>query len=118
MVFGSALGKFILILILVLGAFSLGRSIWRNLGGTHRVGRLREELAAAQRRNEGLKNDLAEKEGLAFVEKEAREKLGMVKAGEKVVVIPKEGGAVSSVGITNVTPRVYYWREWLRVFRF
>lgn len=112
------MGKFILILILVLGALSLGRSIWRNLGGARRVERLREELAAAQRRNGSLNNELAEKEGLAFVEKEAREKLGMVKAGEKVVVIPKEEGMAGSVVVKNTAPRVYYWREWLRVFRF
>ena len=56
-------------------------------------GRLTEEekkLTEVQKENQALKDRLAEVQTPEFLEREAREKLGMGKEGEVVVVIPPE----------------------------
>ena len=47
-------------------------------------------LETLKKQNEELKNELAYKESSQFAELEIRNKLGMAKPGETIVVVPKE----------------------------
>ena len=79
---------------------------------------MREELRAAKGKNEGLKAELSEKEGLGFVEREARGKLGMARVGEKVLILPKKGGEGEGTTVLGSSRKASYFREWARVFGF
>jgi len=108
--------KLLLPLVLLLIAISLGRGLWKNLESAHRVEILRRELASAQKENERLKSELSEKESLEFVEKTARESLGMVKEGEKVLILPRAGSGGKKERTFGSYGRAVCWREWLKVF--
>ncbi len=67
--------------------------------------------------NERLKRELAEAQTPQYIEEQAREKLNMVKEGEKIVLMPK-----SQISMTNdqlnqdkeeQTPN---WKRWWRLF--
>jgi cell division protein FtsB len=48
-----------------------------------------------------------------FIENEAREKLGMVKPGEHIVLAPPPAPATSPSNPTNFTPN---WKKWWNLF--
>ena len=107
-------------LALLLGSLiliSLGRSIWRDLEGARRVGELEEITSQLAEENEALAGELQRRQSLEFVEEEAR-RLGMVREGEKVLILPGGGGVDEVGGEDSVAESVVHWREWLRVFGF
>lgn len=110
--------KLFLALILVLSALSLGRKIWKNLEGARRIESLRKELEVAKEKNRRLGEELSEKESLEFVEKEAREKLGMVREGEKVLILPKKDERGKETATFGSSRETSHFREWGRVFGF
>lgn len=71
-------------------------------------------LQNAKTKNEGLKRELAMVESPQYVEKEARDKLNLVKNGEVVVLLP------STSPPPEPTPTIFEeipnWEKWRRVF--
>lgn len=116
MVSKASFAKMTLFLILSLVALSLGRRVWKNLESARRIEGLGRELEAAKEKNKRLKAEFAEKEGLEFVEKEAREKLGMVREGEKVLILPKKEEEKEEASALGYSRKIPYWREWVGVF--
>lgn len=112
------MAKIFLALILFLSALSFGRKIWKNLERARRIGNLREEFEAAKEKNRKLEEALEEVGSLEFVEKEAREKLGMVRVGEKVLILPKKEGEKEETVVLGSSRKISYFREWVRVFGF
>ena len=110
--------KTFFVVSLVLVFSSLGRRVWKNLEGARRVSTLRESVSYLEGENKRLEGALSERAGLEFVEKEAREKLGMVKEGEKLVVLPDENepGMEEGGTVLDSAREIQYWREWVRVF--
>jgi len=79
-------------------------------------------LAQQERENTELKAKLEEVQSPAFIERMARETLGMVKEGETVVLVPKtphanlpagEGGANDQRREEGNVPK---WRQWWKLF--
>ena len=76
----------------------------------------KNELAVQEEENKRLKKELTRVQDPSFIEQEARNKLFLVKSGERVVLIP-------SPSITPVvsTQDVYkrtkpHWKEWYQFF--
>lgn len=77
-----------------------------------------DRLHNLQVKNQELKNQLTEVTSPNYIEKQARDKLGLAKEGETLIVIPEEkiqqvlGLQKNNFGID----RLPNWQGWLRLF--
>lgn len=101
----------------------LGLSVARNIEASARI---RSEVAAEEARvakmqedNRRLEAQIAESQGGNFIEKQIRDKLGLVKSGEAIVVLPDEETlrklAPEEPESTEILPDPNY-RRWLKLF--
>lgn len=109
-------GIFVLTVLMVI-------SIVRNIG---KVARIRGEVEGERRKiekikkeNEELEKQVSEIQGVEFMEKQLRDKLGLVKEGETIVVLPDEET------LKKLAPKAYEeedtlpdpnWKKWLKLF--
>ena len=101
-------------LIFVIGLILAGRTsyrIWRLIQARQIVTETRVRTQEAYRENELLKKRLAEVSSDAFVEREARDKLGMGKPGEVIVILPNQNNS-SQTEINNYELKIKNWRRW------
>lgn len=103
-------------LILGLILFNLGRQIKGALQAGERLDRAADELLTLQQDNTKLKAKLAEVQGYDTLERAARQELNLGKAGETVVVIPKEEiDKVLAAEKKPVEVKLPNWQGWLRL---
>lgn len=112
------------IIILVIGLFlivNLTRSISGLLGAGDRIKETENQVAQLRLKNDELKKKLSEVQSPAYLEKIAREKLGLAKEGEVVVILPQNSSAPfddaqdqSSGQATE--ENIPNWQRWLRLF--
>lgn len=69
----------------------LARSILRNLKNARRISDLRQEVGGMEQRNAELRGEVEYRQSGGYVEREARERLGYVKEGETVLILPDTG---------------------------
>lgn len=112
----SGYGLWILILLL---AFSLVRNVENSF-------RIKAEIATEEGRVKKMEKDngeleakIAQTQGADFIEKEIRNKLGLVKEGEAIVVLPDvellRKLAPSEANEEEVLPDPN-WKRWLKLF--
>ncbi|QQG41777.1 MAG: septum formation initiator family protein [Candidatus Woesebacteria bacterium] len=98
-------------------------SLVQNIG---KVKRIRGEIAAEKAKiakmkaaNEVLANQVAEAQKPEFIDKEIRNKLGLVKTGETIVVLP-DGDVLRSLApkieIDLETLPDPNWKKWVQLF--
>ena len=117
--------RFIRILAFILGVFltiSLLRSIidiWQK-GGL--LDKEEERLAKARLENEELTKEFERLQSPEYIEKQAREKLGLGKENEVVVVLPDEKTIKSFVPKIDTSGdevvNLPNWRKWFLFFNF
>lgn len=73
----------------------------------------RGALALVEQKNAQLKEKLSVAQSPEFVEKQAREKLGMVKPGETLVLVGTDG---SGDPVTAKPRKIPNWQMWWRLF--
>ncbi|TSC85339.1 MAG: septum formation initiator [Microgenomates group bacterium Gr01-1014_16] len=94
-------------------AVRTGVNVWRLYKAGDRVGEARKELAETQAEQEQLKSRLEYVQSEEFIEREAREKLGLGKPGEEVVIVPTPiRNQESGIKIQD-EPN---WRKWWRLY--
>lgn len=103
-------------LIVVLGvglAIKTGQNVWRLYRAGERVGEAQVEVERATEENQRLRLKLEYVQSEEFIEKEALEKLGMGRPGEKIVV-----GALEPTGEPNpeVEEDKPNWRKWWELY--
>lgn len=114
-------------LIMTIGAFLLifffGVSLLRNIAAVSKAKRTIEERRAAveelKQENERLEKVLVETNSQEFIEKQIRDKLGLAKTGEVVVVLPDEEILESlAPDIPKDTPTLPLtnWQKWYGLF--
>lgn len=72
-----------------------------------------EYLDLLKKENDALKKDLEYKESSQFAELEIRNKLGLAKPGETVVIVPKEDMSDKSQVTSRSKPNWQKWKELL-----
>ena len=85
--------KIILIVVFILGAFisiNLARVVFLNIENENRLSQRRNEVLGLEEEVGDLENQLEYYRSNEFLEKEARDKLQMVKPNETIIVIPEE----------------------------
>lgn len=81
--------KSILIYLVAIYIFViLGRAIWMNWALKKEVDQIKKENIALQEKNHNLKNLITYYQSDSFKELEARDKLGLKKPDEKVILVP------------------------------
>jgi cell division protein FtsB len=103
----------IFVLLISLGlSISAGRTIF-DLWHRRDIVRVRQlELSKITKENEALSQKLNEVKSDAYVERTARDKLGFVKDGEVMVLLPQ--ATPSAGGISDAVPGG--WRQWWKLF--
>lgn len=72
-----------------------------------------KELERVKQENAGLEQKLTEVQGESYIEKIARNQLGLVKSGETIVMLPLGSQSVGEDGTSNAAPN---WRKWWELF--
>lgn len=76
---------FILFLVYMAGSYAAGFvQIWRM---QNQIAEIKAEITAAESRNDELKDELSYLQSDEYVEKVAREELGLVKPGETAIIV-------------------------------
>lgn len=102
----------VICLILAVGIIRSVVTIWQKRGI---VAERKTVLEAEQAKHALLERQLQEATSTAFIERTAREKLGLVKPGETVVILDtsKLQNQDEKTGNSSLTPS---WREWWQLF--
>lgn len=107
----------LIVLVILVIAYNLIIQIMEATKSGERLSQAAEVVYRLEIKNKQLKKKLSQIRAPEFIEEEIRNKLGLAKKGETVVVIPEEKlklvlGASSSA--QNI--RLPNWLGWLRVF--
>ena len=109
---------YIVIIFIVLSVgFNLVLQITQAIRSGDRLSQATDRVYELQNHNKELKQKLVEVQSPEFIEAQARDKLGLSKKGETVVIIPEQTikmvlGASSSAQIV----RLSNWLGWWKVF--
>jgi len=112
--------KIINLIIIIAGVFvivNLTRSINDLLHADDRIKEIEYQVNQLKQKNNELKKQLAEVQSPQYLEKIARDKLGLAKEGETVVILPQNSLAgpeqVNSVEVEKNLPD---WQKWRNLF--
>ncbi len=109
--------RLIILAVSLFVIFTLPRSIYTLWKRKDIVKDHQKTLEQVKRENEQLKRDLAEAETPEFIERVAREKLGMLKDGEAIVLLPSTESAIMvQTNELNPTENFPRWKQWWRLF--
>jgi cell division protein FtsB len=98
---------------------SLSREIFDLIQKEKIIGKEQLKLEELKVETQVLKEQLDYVQSEEFVEKEAREKLGMTKPGETVVILPEDFKEMVDQSQGVIEPKeVPNWKQWLGLFRF
>ena len=106
--------RLITTIILISGlylTFTISKSTYTLWQKAERVKEAQKKMVEAEKRNEELRQKLEFSQSPEFVEREARDKLGLVKPGETVVIIPPF--EASQAAVVENLPN---WKKWLKLF--
>lgn len=106
----------IIILIILVIAYNLTIQIKEATKSGERLSQSADELFKIETRNRQLKEKLTQIESQQYLEELARNKLGLSKKGETVVVIPEEKLKSILGSSFSAQIRLPNWLGWFRVF--
>lgn len=107
--------KVIFILIIIVGvavSFSLAKNLYSAFGNSKYLEQAQSKLDRLRSENEALLRENALAKDPSFIEREARERLGLVKPGEVVVILPEEEAPPSETTLPQAPARPV-WQQWL-----
>lgn len=116
--FGRVWGYAIWFLILIL-VVSVIRNIEKTITIRSAVGESQAKINKIKEENDKLEREIAQAQGEAFIERQVRDKLGLVREGEAIVVLPDEET------LRKLAPKIPedadtlpdpIWRKWLKLF--
>lgn len=110
-------GKLLRILVNIISVFiilGVSRSLYSLWQKKDIVWERREELVKLEEKQRNLKKKLEEAQSPAFIEREARESLGMIKEGEAIVLVPNDKS--TNLQMTNKEEDIPNWRKWWKLF--
>ncbi len=106
-----------LIVVVLLIVYSLLNQITDALRSSDRLSAQAEAVFKLEAKNRDLKKKLSQIKSPEFIEQQARDKLGLSKGGETVVIIPEEKLKMV-LGASNSAQEVRLpnWMGWFKVF--
>lgn len=104
-----------ILLVLFLG-YNLVVQITDAVRSQDRLSSQAETVYELEAENRQLKKKLSEVQSIEFIEKESRNKLGLGKAGETLVIIPEEKLKQILGASQSAVVRLPNWLGWFRIF--
>ena len=89
-IFSSSLLKIILIILIIWLVFYSGRELYWYLKNKKELKKIQEQEKSLIKENDNLSETLKEVDSPEFIEREAKERLGLQKEGEKVIIVVPE----------------------------
>lgn len=105
-----------IILLVLFIAYNLLIQITDALRQGERLSDAAENVYKLEVKNRELKNKLSQVKSIEFIEKEARNKLGLGKIGETIVIIPEEKLKSVLGASPSAQVRLPNWLGWFRMF--
>lgn len=105
--------------LLILGLYlivSLSRNIFSLIKKGEEIKRETLKVEKLRQENQELKSQLEYVSSPSFIEKEAREKLGLAKEGEQVVVLPENVEEIVLPKEEEKPEELPNWKKWLKLF--
>ncbi len=103
------LGIIVVLLLLIKNIVASIISLRQN---SHIVTTLKQQEKEELQKREFLKQQLYYSTTQVFIEEQAREKLGMIKPGEHVILIPPKIESKKTIVIDNTSN----WEKWWKIF--
>ncbi len=105
------------ILVVLLIAYNLVVQITQAIKSGERLSEATDKVYKLQVQNKELKKKLSDIQSSDFIESQARDKLGLSKKGETLVIIPEQIlNLVLGASSSAQTTRLPNWLGWLKVF--
>lgn len=105
----------VFVFLIIIFGVNLFRSYLETRANLGRLNRLQDEVKELESTVESLEKEVEYKKSTAYLEREARDKLGFIKEGERVVILPEEDTLALQEG-TEETPkkidRTPNWKKW------
>ncbi|MBU1326534.1 septum formation initiator family protein [Patescibacteria group bacterium] len=115
--------RLIAIIVSFILVVNVSRSMYSLWAKQDMVRERKDVLTQLQKENEELHRKLDDVQSQEFVEKEARNKLGLVKEGETIIIMPNDPSAGSGQANLQMTngekqkeERVPNWQKWWGLF--
>lgn len=106
--------RLIVIIVSLILVVNVSRSMYSLWAKRDTVQERKNVLTQLKKENEELRRKLNNVQSQEFVEQEARNKLGLVKEGETIVLVPNDPSAGS--GQANPPAKVPNWQKWWGLF--
>lgn len=107
----------IAVLIMAIIAYNLISQIFDALKSGERLSKEAEQVYKLEAQNKELKKKLTEIKSPQFIEEQARNKLGLGKKGETLVIIPQDKiNQILGTSQSAQEVRLPNWLGWLKVF--
>jgi len=115
------LSSLFLLLIFIALSLSLYRSITRTGAVNLGIEEAQEQVDKLKEENQRLEEKIKEVRNIEFVEKQLRDKLGLAKEGEIVIVLPEDEV------LRKLAPEIHEeeevlpdpnWKKWIHLFDF
>jgi cell division protein FtsB len=106
--------RFAVIAFCCLICIGLVRSIIENVRRNDLVAQRQAVLQKEQERNVQLQEELRVATSASFLEKQAREKLGLAREGETIVLMEKPAGKEGPSGVFAAPQSL--WKRWWKLF--
>lgn len=106
----------LIILVILVVAYNLITQIMDSTKSGERLSQAADAVYKLESQNRQLKQKLSQTQSSEFIEEEVRNKLGLSKKGETVVVIPEEKLKLVLGTSSSAQIRLPNWLGWLRVF--
>ncbi len=110
------IGLGIIILVVLIVAYNLITQIMEATRSGERLSQAADIVYKLEAKNRELKNKLVQIQSPEFIEQEARDRLGLTKQGETIVIIPEEKLKLILGASASAQIRLPNWLGWLRVF--
>ena len=116
--FGRVWGYAVWVLILIL-AVSVIRNVRKAISIRSEIAREQAKVDKIKEQNARLEREIAQTQSETFIEKQVRDKLGLVKEGEAIVVLPDEETLrklAPQIPMEEDTLPDPNWKKWLKLF--
>lgn len=106
----------ILVAMLVVSTF---KNINRVIGIRKQVAQEKAKVEKIQKENEELQTQITEAQSQEFIDKQIRDRLGLTKAGETIVILPDEQIVRSMAPSMEDDEKIFLdpnWKKWVKLF--
>ena len=115
----SNYSKYLLILGVIIVAISLVRNIVRAVNIRDRIKAEEVKVEVLRKEKEELEKKVAEAESDAYIEKQLRDKLGLAKEGEIILILPEDEILRKIAPVFQEEEDLLpdpTWKKWLKLF--